>query len=172
MARGLKTRFTFAGINPDGIWSPDGNSVIYRSDHDGKFAIYRRAANGAGVEEMLYTDGVNNWPTSSDGKALLFMNTGGPRDGSGPTKSDVFVLPLTPEQPGGPVKPKAFIQTPFAEGRARFSPDGKWVRTVPTIRERLKSSSFRTQDRAESARFRLVAGRPRAGGAMAANCIT
>src|SRR5262249_32678010 len=38
------------------------------------------------------------------------------------TKNDLWILPVSP-----PGKPKLFLQTPFTEGNARISPDGKWI---------------------------------------------
>ena len=38
------------------------------------------------------------------------------------TGLDIWVLPMTGER-----KPTPFLQTPFNESGARFSPDGKWV---------------------------------------------
>jgi hypothetical protein len=40
---------------------------------------------------------------------------------------DLWVLPMIPERPGSPLKPSAVLQTPFDEGNAQFSPDGKWI---------------------------------------------
>jgi Tol biopolymer transport system component len=39
----------------------------------------------------------------------------------------MFVLPLTPERPGDPLKPVPFHQTQFNEKEAQFSPDDRWV---------------------------------------------
>ena len=129
LARGLRQRFTFEGTNNGGIWSPDGNSIIGRSVRNGKNLMYRKASNGTGVEEVLFDNGTNNWPTSwhRDGQTILFGNTNA---GGTPTGNDVWLLPLTPEPPGQVRKPKPFLQTNFNETRARFSPDGKWVAYV------------------------------------------
>ena len=37
------------------------------------------------------------------------------------------LLPLVPDQRGGQIKRRAFLQTPFNEQDGQFSPDGKWV---------------------------------------------
>jgi eukaryotic-like serine/threonine-protein kinase len=122
LASGLSTRFTFEGVNPDAVWSPDGSTIVYRSTRNGKTALFRRPANGTGVEELLYADANNNWATSwsPDSKVLLYSNIKG---GS----YDISALPLTPEKPGGPLKPQALLQTPFNERSPQFSPDGKWI---------------------------------------------
>ena len=60
---------------------------------------------------------------SADGKWLLYDSTGpNPKTGR-----DIWVLPLTPEQPGAALKPSLVLQTTFDELDARFSPDGRWI---------------------------------------------
>jgi Tol biopolymer transport system component len=74
------------------------------------------------LEEVLYADETNKVPTSwsPDGKYLLYFTGGGPRH-------EIFVLPLTPDRPGEPLKPEPFLKTGFNELFAQFSPDGRWV---------------------------------------------
>ena len=54
------------------VWSPDGSQVVYTALRDGKYGVYRRAANGEGAEELVYsTPGIavpSDW--SSDGREL------------------------------------------------------------------------------------------------------
>jgi len=46
----------------------------------------------------------------------------------------VFVLPLTPERQGEPLKPFPFA--PFSAGNAQFSPDGRWIAYASTASQR------------------------------------
>ncbi len=63
---------------------------------------------------------------SPDGKFLLYH-----ANANGATSAaDLWVLPLTPDSPGAPLKPRALLQTPFDESLGQFSPDGKWVAYV------------------------------------------
>jgi eukaryotic-like serine/threonine-protein kinase len=127
LARDLKTRFTFdPAYDRDAVWTPDGKSIIWRSNRKAAGNLYRKASDGTGAEELLYADAPMKVPgnISPDGKTLLYFSDD-PRGGK--MGSDLWVLPLVPEQPGTPLKPRAFIQTPFAEFFAHFSPDGKWV---------------------------------------------
>ncbi|PWU11514.1 MAG: hypothetical protein C5B51_02420 [Terriglobia bacterium] len=122
LARGLPTRFTSGtGVNLNPVWSPDGKTIAFTSPRAGHFDLYRKPANGSAPEELLYADGKTKIPYSwsPDGKALLFGTT--TPDG------DLYVLPLTPETPGGPLKPVPFRENKFYESAAQFSPDGKWV---------------------------------------------
>jgi Tol biopolymer transport system component len=43
------------------------------------------------------------------------------------SRSEVWVLPLTPERPGAPLKAYPFAQSPFNESDGQFSPDGRWI---------------------------------------------
>jgi Tol biopolymer transport system component len=45
-----------------------------------------------------------------------------PATGSENSTSDLWILSLAPER-----KSAAFLQTPFSESRAAFSPDGRWL---------------------------------------------
>jgi Tol biopolymer transport system component len=100
------------------VWSPDGRQIAWASERSGVRQIYRKDASGEGQEEQL-TNGptgavATDW--SRDGRYLLYT-------GSGPkTGWDIGALPLE-----GDRKPFEVLQTPFNEGFAQFSPDGKWI---------------------------------------------
>jgi eukaryotic-like serine/threonine-protein kinase len=122
-ARGLRTRFTFDPApdrNP--VWSPDGRSVIFTSRRKQHFDLYRKYSDGAGADELLYSDDMEKYATSwsPDGKFLLYS-------GSGAGGGNVWVLPLTPERPGGPLKPFPFAPSSSSVRIAQFSPDGQWI---------------------------------------------
>ena len=91
------------------IWSPDGTQIAYVSDRENTNAVFRRAANGTGGEELVYkhTTGsqiiLTDW--SADGRFLCFW--------AGET---MFLLPLTGER-------KA-IELGRERG-GRFSPDSR-----------------------------------------------
>lgn len=119
LARGTPTRFTFdpaPDMNP--VWSPDGSTIIFTSERDGSGNIYRKPASGAVAEEVLIkseaTKIANDW--SADGKFILYQEL------SPQSLFDLWIFPLDGER-----KPFPFLQTPFDERHARFSPDGKWI---------------------------------------------
>ncbi len=116
VARGVPSRFTFRpGRSMDAVWSPDGGRIIFQGDNT---AIYQKSASGAGKEELLLAGGLNVRPQdwSRDGRYLAYMDSGGK------TGTDLWLLPLE-----GDHKPIPYLQTPFNESDAQFSPDGRWM---------------------------------------------
>jgi len=126
--RGISTRLTLdPGFSWFPAWSRDGKQVAYSANRGGSFGIYRKAASGAGQEELLLgatTSGAAPSSWSRDGRYLLYQ-TGNSQAFGGAENQDIFLLPLT----GNPQErtPVPFLQTPFRERNAQFSPDGKWV---------------------------------------------
>jgi Tol biopolymer transport system component len=65
VARGLPTRFTFDSTTAaDGVWSPDGGTVVFHSSRTGASSLYRKKSNAAGSEELLYADSLGKLTTS------------------------------------------------------------------------------------------------------------
>jgi Tol biopolymer transport system component len=127
VARGSSTRFTFDPARDDyPAWSPDGKNIAFTSNRSGQMDLYIKPADGSGEEKLLlHTDEpktVEHW--TKDGHFLLF-------DSNGPkTAADMWALPFSPQS--GEPKPVLLLQTQFNEGRARVSPDGRWLAYVST----------------------------------------
>ncbi len=123
LARGVPLRFTTDPAGEYfGVWSADGRTVIFNSTRKGHYDLYRKSANGAGSDELVYADGTDKVPVSwsRDGRSLLYYTGGG-------MQYRLWVLRLTPDQPGGPLTPAPLLGTSFNETNARFSPDDRWV---------------------------------------------
>lgn len=122
--RGVSDRFTGnPGIAAYPVWSPDGSVVVFSTG--GPLSLFRKAASGVGAEERLTQSPslqlATDW--SRDGRLLYFEV--GPN-----TQEDIWTVPVTADGrriPGA--EPKPYIQTPFREFDARFSPgpSPRWI---------------------------------------------
>jgi eukaryotic-like serine/threonine-protein kinase len=119
LERGTESRFTFdASRNVAPVWSPDGNYVAFSSYRGGSTDLYRKAANQAGQDELLWRSEFPKFPTdwSRDGRFIIFRQT------SPGTKLDLFALPVTEDK-----KPIPLLNSEFNEIEGTVSPDGRWL---------------------------------------------
>lgn len=103
------------------VWSPDSSRVAYVAMRKGQEAVYLRAANGQGAEELLYKNpgafmGLSDW--SSDGRFLTYSIS----DLKG---GSLYVLPLEGER-----KPVEIFHSDLRLSNPHFSPDGRYVSYV------------------------------------------
>ncbi len=122
---GLKRVLTLPNADcAEAIWSPDGQRLAYdRTARDPDDGIYVQRADGAGSPQAVLKAGsqqVGVSPTSwaPDGSGLLANKyVGG--------KGDILFVPVAA---GGELaKLRVLRATPFDEGGAHFSPDGRLV---------------------------------------------
>ena len=116
LSRDTLTRLTFQGnTNYNPVWTTDGKRIVFTSVGQG---LHWQAADGSGGPEMLKEFGgtPNSW--SPDGQVLAFD------DNRSNTGRDIWVLRLADR------KEEQFLGTPFNEGAAQFSPDGRWLAYV------------------------------------------
>ncbi len=122
VARGVGSRQTFdPALEEYPVWSPDGSNLIFGSNRDGVGDVYRRNLTNGGSDELLWKSGLWKYPQdcSPDGRYVV-CEVRDPK-----TRTDIWLLPLTGER-----KPVPLLVTPFSEGSARFSADGKWLAYV------------------------------------------
>ena len=105
--------------NDVGVWSPDGQTIVYAAVSAGNFKLYRRLADRSRDAELLPESKLNQFPTdwSLDGRSLLYEQL----EGSAET-GDLWVMPMEDDR-----KPFPLTQTRFDEREGRFSPDGHWI---------------------------------------------
>lgn len=123
LSRKVRTRFTSdPGGEYFGVWSADGQTVVFNSTRQGHYDLYRKSASGNGPEELLFADATDKVPRalSPDGQFLVYSTGGGQH-------FKLWRLPLTPDAPGDALKPVPFRNTRFDESAAQISRDGRWV---------------------------------------------
>jgi serine/threonine protein kinase/Tol biopolymer transport system component len=116
---GSNSRFTFDPAEEViGVWSPDGQSIVYRSVSHGPFLALKRA-NGLEREKALVRIGnvagdiyPNAW--TLDQKQILCTH-------QGIANADLVLVPAS----GGEMIP--FLSIKASANNAQISPDGKWV---------------------------------------------
>jgi eukaryotic-like serine/threonine-protein kinase len=117
---GTNSRLSFSpGYDSPPVWSPDGSRIAWASIRGGRAAIYQKAANGSGSEELLYQFSgqanpvLTDW--SRDGRFLIYR-----------LGADLWALPVGPGTDSDR-KPIPLIQSPDIKAGAYLSPDGRWL---------------------------------------------
>jgi dipeptidyl aminopeptidase/acylaminoacyl peptidase len=122
LARGVRTRLTFTPQSDNWpVWSPTGKEIAFASQRNGNMDVFVQAANGTGepllVVASLDTDFPEAW--SPDGTTLLVRRT------SAKSGSDLWTAKRKAD--GTFEAPSIWLQTPFNERDAVFSPDGRYA---------------------------------------------
>ena len=120
ITRGVRTRLTFGPIYNNGPrWSPDGKWILYTSNRNGRFQLFRKPSDGGGAEEELLSDDQLLFPSdwSQDGKYILYFR-------GIPGAQDIWALPLD-----GDRKPFQVVPTTPSTFRTepKLSPNGRWL---------------------------------------------
>jgi Tol biopolymer transport system component len=119
LERQVPTRLTFSnGNDTQAVWTPDNQFVIFASDREGHYNLYRKPADGSGEAEKLTTSESSSfaWSISPDGRTVAYA------DQNPETSWDIWLLPLD-----GSGDPEPFLQTEAGESDPDFSPDGRWI---------------------------------------------
>jgi hypothetical protein len=119
LKRGSSMRFTFGpGSTLFPVWSPDGSEIVFSSNRDGVYNLYRKPVDGARAEQLLLrsNDDKRALSWSRDGRFLLYAA------GKNLGTEQMWVLPMK-----GEPNPIPFTHSRFDESDGEFSPDGRWI---------------------------------------------
>ena len=116
ISTGARTRITWDPENGEKApaWSPDGSQIAYFSFRGEFGGLYRKASNGTGSEEALFTERGVDMPLtdwSPDGRFLSFE-----------AGSALWAVPVNGER-----KSIELLREEFDHDGARFSPDGHFL---------------------------------------------
>jgi Tol biopolymer transport system component len=126
---GIPTRFTFGtGRDREPVWSPDGRTLYFASDRNGKVDLYRTASNGAAQEDVVVSSGGTKITSgvSPDGQLLMYFDS----DVSVSRTPGIWVAPLATARADTKAEPRVFLQERYPGAGGVFGPDGHWVAYV------------------------------------------
>ncbi len=126
--RDTLSRLTFdLGLDLAPVWTPDGGRIAFSSARADQATrnLYWQRADGTGETERLTESKNLQVPTSwhPSGNFLAFQ------ENNPQTRWDILILPLTGDEASGWKRgePTIFLNDPFNEFNAAFSPDGRWL---------------------------------------------
>jgi len=118
LGRSTLTRLTFEGDSHAPVWSGDGRYVLFGMERDAMRSLYRMPIDGSAPPERIWKGEGPQYPGRgpADGALVPF------EEENAQNNVDIWVLTLQ-----GEPKAEPFLQTPFRDDSASFSPDGKWI---------------------------------------------
>jgi Tol biopolymer transport system component len=110
-----KPLFPHAGFDGNASFSRDGKWLVFTSDRDGSYDIYRAHPDGSGLERLVDDPAYDDQAVlSPDGKSLAFVSN---RSG----QADIWILDLAAR------KVRNLTNHTGGDFRPAWSPDGQWL---------------------------------------------
>jgi serine/threonine-protein kinase len=119
LVRGTQERQTFDNHSADGVWSPDGQRLAFRSNSSGPTRLYLKSLGSP--DPVPLTPGPLDYAGSftADGKELVFSHG---EAGNNSATYDIDVISIDE-----PNKIRPVVNTRFNETYPSLSPDGHWL---------------------------------------------
>jgi Tol biopolymer transport system component len=118
LVRGVTSRFTFTDrLDQTPIWSPEGDRIAFSIVREGQRDIAVKPVGGSEP---------NSRPRSQRPASLLLVAGRALPPLLRPSSRE-FLGHMGSPLEGEDREPRPFLDSPFSETRARFSPDGRWV---------------------------------------------
>jgi len=112
------------GDNSMARYSPVGDEIVFQSNRDGNWEIYRTSVDGTLSKRLTHDPGDDETPDfSPDGRTIVFTSTRGSGSSSAGERSrDIYLMNAAN---GSQVRP--LIQSPADDWQPVFAPVGDWL---------------------------------------------
>jgi eukaryotic-like serine/threonine-protein kinase len=120
VARSILTQLTFdPGNETFPIWSPDDRWVMFASDREGGWQLYKRRADGVGGDERVATTAESIVPQhwAPDGESVVYLQR----------PANLGVLRFAEPRSTGLIDGSRFEGFGRLDGYGQVSPDGRWL---------------------------------------------
>ena len=110
-----------AGADQYGLWTPNGEHIVFNSAFGGRGELFRMRSDGTGQAEQITdtkAESITPFPNAitPDGLQVIF------RAASGTTKNDLWITSIS-----GDRTVRKLLASEHDERNATLSPDGKWM---------------------------------------------
>ncbi len=119
LAQRLARRLTFESDSSEACLSPDGRSMVFTSNPNGPYEVFRQDIAGNATPRRIAGEGYIPNACSPDGRWLACTR------GGTNSRTEIWILSMD-----GTAEPRPMVQLPGNSYDARFSPDGAWLSYV------------------------------------------